>query len=62
MPHKACGEVFRNPCALTLGDEPLTGAVEHGPVQLWVASAQVGVALDDAIHAEVWKEPVSLPI
>jgi hypothetical protein len=30
MPHKACGEVFRNPCALTLGDEPLTGG-KSGP-------------------------------
>ena len=40
MPHEACGEVLRNPCALTLRDEPLAGAVEHGASELWVTSAQ----------------------
>ena len=30
MPDEGCSEVLRNPCALTLGDEPLAGGVEHG--------------------------------
>ena len=45
MPNKCCGEVLGYSCALTLSDEPLASAVEHGPVQLWVEAAQVGIPL-----------------
>jgi hypothetical protein len=31
MAHEGCSEVLRNPCALTLSDEPLASGVEHGP-------------------------------
>ena len=57
MPHKACGEVFRNPCALALGDEPLAGGVEDGASELRMTSAQVGVAFHHPVHAEVREEP-----
>ena len=30
MPHDTGREVLRGACALTLGDEPLEGRVEHG--------------------------------
>ena len=36
MPDQGGSEVLGDPCALTLGDEPLAGGVEHGPVQLWM--------------------------
>ena len=37
MPHGGCSDVLRNPCAFTLGDEPLASRVEHGPMQLrWI--------------------------
>ena len=36
MPNKCRSEVLRNPCALTLCDEPLASAVEHSPMQLRV--------------------------
>ena len=57
MPHECRGEVLRNPCALTLGDEPLTGAVEHGPVQLWMTSAQVRIPLHDLVYREIREQP-----
>ena len=57
MPHEACGEVLGNPCALTLGDEPLAGGVEHGAVQLWMTPAQVGIPLHNLVHAEVREQP-----
>ena len=57
MPHKACGEVLWDTCALTLGDEPLASAVEHRAPELWVTPAQVSVAFDDLVHAEVREEP-----
>ena len=60
MPHERSREVLRNPCAFTLGDEPLTGGVEHGPVQLWMTSAQVRIPLYNPVHAEVWEQPTSL--
>ena len=34
MSHERRGEVLRDTCSLTLGDEPLPCGVEHGPVQL----------------------------
>ena len=57
VPHEACGEVLRDASALTLGDEPLAGAVEHRAAELWVTPAQIGVALYDPVHAEVREEP-----
>ena len=59
MPHERCSEVFRNPCALTLGDEPLASAVEHGPMQLRVEAAQVGIPLHHFIDSEIWEQPAS---
>ena len=41
MPNKCRSEMLRHPCALTLGDEPLAGAMENGAMQLWVTPAQV---------------------
>ena len=57
MADEACGEVLRDPCALTLGDEPLAGGVEHRATELWVTPAQVSVALYDPVHTEVREEP-----
>ena len=57
MPHEACGEVLWDTCALTLGDEPLAGGVEHGAPELWVTPAQVGVALHHPVHSEVREQP-----
>ena len=50
---ETCGEVLRDPCALTLGDEPLAGGVEHHASELWVTPAQECVAFDHPVHAEV---------
>ena len=60
MPHKACGEVLRHPCAFTLGDEPFAGGVEHRAPELWMASAQVGIPLHNLVHAEVREQPTRL--
>ena len=57
MPDEGGCEVLRDTCALTLGDEPLSGRVEHSPVQLWVTSAQVGVAFDNPVDTELREEP-----
>ena len=45
MPYEGCSEVLRNPCAFTLGDEPLASGVEDGAVQLRIEAAQVGIPL-----------------
>ena len=50
MPHERCSEVLRNPCALTLGDEPLAGAVEHGPMQLWMSLPEFCIPLHNPVH------------
>ena len=57
MPHEACGEVLGDPCALTLGDEPLAGGVEHRAAELRVTPAQGGVALHHPVHGELREEP-----
>ena len=57
MPDQCCCEVLRNPCALTLRDEPLAGAVEHGASELWVTSAQVCIPLHNPVHTEVGEQP-----
>ena len=53
MPDQGCSEVLRHPCALTLCDEPLASAVEHGPMQLRVEAAQVGIPLHHFIDSEI---------
>ena len=40
MPDETCGEVLGDASALTLGDEPLAGAVEHRAAELWMTPAQ----------------------
>ncbi len=50
MADKAGGEVLRDTCALTLGDEPLAGGVEHRAMQVPVHRPEVGIALDHPIH------------
>jgi hypothetical protein len=60
MPNKCRSEVLRNPCALTLCDEPLASAVEHSPMQLRVEAAQVGIPLHHFIDSEIWEQPTSL--
>ena len=57
VPHEACGEVLWDTCALTLGDEPLAGGVEHRAPELWVTAAQVSVSLYDLVDAEMREEP-----
>ena len=57
MPDQGCGEVLRNPCAFTLRDEPLASAVEHGPMQLRVEAAQVGIPLHNLVHCEIREQP-----
>ena len=57
MADEGGGEVLRDTCALTLGDEPLAGGVEHRAMKLPVYGPEVGVALDHPIDAEGWKEP-----
>jgi hypothetical protein len=34
MPYEGGGEVLRDACALTLGDEPLTGGVEYRALEV----------------------------
>ena len=60
MPNKCCGEVLRDPCTLTLGDEPLASGVEDGAVQLRMEVAQVGIPLHHFIDSEMWEQPASL--
>ena len=57
MPDEACGEVLRDTCALTLGDEPLAGGVEDSASELRMTFAQVGVALDHPVDTELREEP-----
>ena len=57
VPHEACGEVLRDACPLAPGDEPLASAVEHGPMQLRVEAAQVGIPLHHFIDSEIWEQP-----
>ena len=60
MAREGCGEVLRDTCALTLGDEPLAGGVEHGAFELCVACSEVGIALHDLVHGQTWEEPARL--
>ena len=58
MPHKAGGEVLRGAFALALGDEPLAGGVEDGPMQLWVTPSQVSIPLHNPVYCEVREQPI----
>ena len=60
LPNKCCCEVLRNPRALTLGDEPLAGGMENGPMQLWVEAAELGIPFHDLVHCVSWEQPTSL--
>jgi hypothetical protein len=42
MACKRGGEVLRDTCAFTLGDEPLAGGVEHRAMQVLVHGPEVG--------------------
>ena len=55
MADEGCGEVLWDTCALTLGDEPLAGAVEHRASEFWVTSAQVSIPLHDPVHGQTWE-------
>ena len=57
MPDQTCGEVLRDACALTLGDEPLACGVEHRASELRMTAAQVGVAFDNPVDTELREEP-----
>lgn len=57
MPDEACSEVLGDASALTLGDEPLAGGVEHRAAELRVTPAQVGVALHHPVDTELREEP-----
>ena len=48
-------EVLRDACALTLGDEPLAGGVEHRAVELWMPLPQVCIPLHDLVHGKTWE-------
>lgn len=57
MPHKTGSEVRRDTCALTLGDEPLAGRVEHGATQLPVLGPEVAIVLHELVHGQPWEQP-----
>ena len=59
MPDEGGCEVLGNPCALTLGDEPFAGRVEHGAAELWVEAAQVAIPLHHFIDSEIREQPTS---
>ena len=59
VPDQGGSEVLRDPCALTLGDEPLTGRVEHRASELRMALSQVGISLHHFIDSEIWEQPAS---
>ena len=55
MTHEGGGKVLRDTCALTLGDEPLAGGVEHSAVEFRVSLPELCIALHNPVHAEVWE-------
>ena len=50
MPHKGGGEVLGDACALTLGDEPLAGGVEHAALEVRVKPPKLGIAFYHSIN------------
>ena len=57
MPHQRCCEVLRDTCSLALGDESLTGRVEHCAAELWVTSAKVSIPLHNLVHCKIREHP-----
>ena len=57
MAHERRSEVLRNPCALTLCDEPLAGGVEHGASEFWMSLPEFCIPLHDLVHGQTWKQP-----
>ena len=55
MSHERGGEVLRGACALTLGDEPLAGGVEHGALEVRVEPSELGIALHHGINCQIGK-------
>ena len=55
MSHKGGREVLRSACALTLGDEPLTGGVEYAALEFRVELPKFGIALHHSINGEIGK-------
>ena len=52
MPNEGGREVLRDTGALTLGDEPLAGGVEHRTTQVRMQCPEVGIALDHPIDGQ----------
>ena len=57
MPHDTGCEVLRGTCALTLGDEPLAGAVEHRAFELWELPPKEGIPLHHLVHRHRREQP-----
>ena len=51
------GEVLWGACALKLGDEPFTSAVEDGAMQHWMSLPDFCIALHNLVHREIRKQP-----
>ena len=60
MTYEGGGEVLRYARALTLGDEPLAGGVEHRAVQLWMETPKASVGLHYPVHGHQGEEPTLL--
>ena len=50
MADKGRGEVLRGACAFTLGDEPLTGRMEHRALERGMICPELGIDLDHLVH------------
>ena len=57
MPHDTGSEVLRGARSLTLGDEPLAGAVEHSALKLQKLPPQEGIPLHHLVHGHRRKQP-----
>jgi len=57
MPHDTGCEVLRGTCALTLGDEPLAGAVEHCAPEFRELPPEEGIPLHHLVHCHRREQP-----
>ena len=57
MPHDTGSEVLRGARSLTLGDEPLAGAVEHRASELRELPPEEGIPLDHLVHGHRGEQP-----
>ena len=55
MPYERCGEVLRGACALTLGDEPLSGGVEYAALEFRIELPKPGLALHHSVNCQIGK-------